>query len=116
MAKKAIIAGRCAIRLVTEVACKFLLCNVSLQIIILSPHPRLGKFVFSDPKRVLQHYRGKSRKHLLALSFSACDPKRSSAIPSRLHFGRPEPWEGRQAALLVSRDVLTKAQMSACGG
>src|SRR5258705_12123164 len=31
--------------------------NVSLQIIIRSPHPRLGKFVFSDPKRVLQHYR-----------------------------------------------------------
>ena len=29
--------------------------NVSLQIIIRSPHPRLGKFVFSDPKRVLQH-------------------------------------------------------------
>jgi hypothetical protein len=25
-------------------------------------------------------------------------------------------WEGRLAALLVSRDVLTKAQMSACGG
>src|SRR6478672_2880719 len=30
--------------------------NVSLQIVIRSPHPRLGKFVFSDPKRVLQHY------------------------------------------------------------
>ena len=30
--------------------------KVSLQIIIRSPHPRLGKFVFSDPKRVLQHY------------------------------------------------------------
>src|SRR6267154_1258218 len=43
------------------------------------------------------------------------DPKRSSATHSRLHFGRPEPWEGRLAALLVSRDVLTKAQMSACG-
>ena len=27
-----------------------------------------------------------------------------------------EPWEGRLAALLVSRDVLTKAQMPACGG
>ena len=25
------------------------------HIIIRSPHPRLGKFVFSDPKRVLQH-------------------------------------------------------------
>jgi hypothetical protein len=52
---------------------------------------------------------------MLAMSFSEFDPKRSSATPSRLHFGRPEPWEGRQAALLVSRDVLTKAQMSAVG-
>ena len=43
------------------------------------------------------------------------DPKRPSATHSRLHFGRPEPWEGRLAALLVSRVVLTKAQMSACG-
>jgi hypothetical protein len=43
------------------------------------------------------------------------DPKRSSATHSRLHFGRPEPWKGRLAALLVSKDVLTKAQMSACG-
>src|SRR4029450_9028909 len=34
--------------------------NVSLQIIIRSPPPRLGKFFFSDPKRVLQHYQGKS--------------------------------------------------------
>ena len=45
----------------------------------------------------------------------AIDPKRSSATHSRLHFGRPEPWKGRLAALLVSKDVLTKAQMSACG-
>jgi len=27
------------------------------------------------------------------------DPKRPSATHSRLHFGRPEPWEGRLAAL-----------------
>jgi hypothetical protein len=52
---------------------------------------------------------------LLLLDPVANDPKRSSATHSRLHFGRPEPWEGRLAALLVSRDVLTKAQMSACG-
>jgi hypothetical protein len=38
----------------SPVSCSF--SNVSLQIIIRSPHPRLGKFVFSDPKRVLQHY------------------------------------------------------------
>ena len=43
----------------------------------------------------------------------ANDPQRSSA--TSLHFGRPEPWEGRLAALFVSRDALTKAQMSACG-
>jgi hypothetical protein len=31
--------------------------------IVRSPRPQPGKFVFSDPKRVLQHYRGKSRSH-----------------------------------------------------
>ena len=35
---------------------------------------------------------------------------------SNIRFTRMESWEGRRAALLVSRDVLTKAQMSACGG
>jgi len=58
---------------------------------------------------------GVKRKSDLRAVRSAFDP-RSSATHSRLHFGRPEPWEGRLAALLVSRDVLTKAQMSACGG
>src|SRR5258706_16415668 len=68
--------------------------NVSLQIIIRSPHPRLGKFVFSDPKRVFQHYRhetdmppasrdvrfrGQSGKHMLALSFSGY-PKRTGGV------------------------------------
>jgi hypothetical protein len=60
-------------------------------------------------------YQVQSGTHMLAASISPFDPKRSSATHSRLHFGRPEPWEGRLAALLVSRDVLTKAQMSAGG-
>jgi hypothetical protein len=48
--------GRCASRPVTEFACEFLLNHACPQIIIRSPHPRLGKFVASDLKRVLQHY------------------------------------------------------------
>jgi hypothetical protein len=38
------------------------------------------------------------RKWLTRRQNDEIDPKRSSATHSRLHFGRPGPWEGRLAA------------------
>ena len=86
-----------------------------------SDHPSLpGCLLFARNRHGemsdLSPLSGVKRKSNFGAVRSVDDRKRSSATPSRLHFGRPEPWEGRLAALLVSRDVLTKAQMSACGG
>ena len=54
--KQATIADQCSLKPVTGIAREFDARGVVPHIIIRSPHPRLGKFVFSDPKRLLQQY------------------------------------------------------------
>src|SRR5712691_9142344 len=60
--------------------------NVFLQITIRSPHPRLGKFVFGDPKRVLQHNPPESRHRsaTLPMAMSSSAAVERSSLTSTL--------------------------------
>jgi len=59
---------------------------------------------------------GRRRGDRIGERMSASDPSGPQPPTPVCILAVRSPWEGRLAALLVSRDVLTKAQMSACGG